>query len=219
MGIQQPSNYYDELYSTSTRYNGDFILAGYFPQWAFCVSLLMEFYNNFKNILGNSLSLLDIGCGPGQFAQLLFQLFHFPSKKIDFTYTGVDFSKTAIEIALKNEFPYNFYFFNTDIFKQIEIFNSNNSRFSVITCFEMFEHIENDTDVFCLFNEGQFFIFSVPMFDDPAHVRFFKTHDEVLNRYNSYFSLLKVELILNIFICYGFLKNPFDFPHQLKDYT
>jgi SAM-dependent methyltransferase len=206
MGIEQPAQYYNNVYSSSPRYNGDFILSGYFPQWAFCISLMLEFYNSFKKEIGKVLTIIDLGCGPGQFAQLLNQIFNSRPKNPDIIYTGLDFSKIAIEIALKKQLSENFYFFEDDIFHRLSIFNQNDTKFTVVTALECFEHIKSDTEIFSYFKEGQFMIFSVPQFDDPAHVRHFKTEFDVLERYDRCFLNFKVEKILNIFICYGFLK-------------
>ena len=65
----------------------------------------------------------------------------------------------------------------------------------VVVALELLEHMEDDMRPFRIIGCGTRFIFSVPSFGDPGHLRFFKTCDAVAERYGSVLKNLSVDKI------------------------
>ena len=97
-GISQASSqYYDNVFSNSKKYLESGESSIYIDVWTYIVTLLKE--NSYTHIL-------DLGCGPGQFAEFI-------NKRLDnLLYTGIDFSISALSIA-KKRCP-NFAFINNN---------------------------------------------------------------------------------------------------------
>ena len=103
-------------------------------------------------LVGKS-SVLDIGCGLAKLAEYIED------------YTGFDFSKYAIESAKEN-FP-DKKFFIGDAYKK-----GSYKKADVYVATEVLEHVD-DLKVLRNIPSGQRFIFSVPSFTDPSHVRIY----------------------------------------------
>jgi 2-polyprenyl-3-methyl-5-hydroxy-6-metoxy-1,4-benzoquinol methylase len=132
-------------------------------------------------------TVLDIGCGAGQMATLL------RDKGIPH-YIGIDFSPARIAYARKICPEYKF--IEVDVF-ETSIFNTE--LYDAVLATEFLEHIEHDIELVARFRPGVIFLGTVPNFPSPAHVRHFKSKEEVILRYNPHFTSLKVE---------PFLENP-----------
>jgi trans-aconitate methyltransferase len=132
----------------------------------------------------NFKAILDIGCGPGQFAEVI-------EKYIDHcSYIGIDFSKFAIESA-QERCP-NFKFF----IKQLPLSDYENyGYFDVIICLEVLEHIENDLDVIDSLPSGKNLLMTVPNYNSFGHLRIFKNEEEVKKRYERFFKSISIEPI------------------------
>lgn len=101
-----------------------------------------------------SASVLDIGCG---LAEL--------SKYVQ-NYSGFDFSEYAINKAKKENPALNIWV--GDAYKQ-----ENFKEADVYVCTEVLEHLSGDLKVISNIPVGKEFIFTVPSFADPSHVRVF----------------------------------------------
>jgi 2-polyprenyl-3-methyl-5-hydroxy-6-metoxy-1,4-benzoquinol methylase len=112
-------------------------------------------------------NVLDLGCGPGLFAKRMPR---------NVNYTGVDFSEYAVNKVRELGFKAILMDLETDIIN----FNGYDC---VILC-EVLEHIDNDIELLRSIPKGILIVGSVPMFDDESHVRYFKSVEEVKNRYN-----------------------------------
>ena len=166
--------FYDEVYSSggsNKMYFKKYTESPYYFTWKIALSFLKE----------KSLSVLDIGCGPGQFAEMLFD------SGIK-NYIGFDFSKQAIEMAKKTNLENSEKFFVEDIFKT-DIFNN---EFDVYFCFEVLEHIDNDLGVFDKVPSGKEMICSVPNYNSKGHVRVFKSAQKVVDRYSKVLNITNV---------------------------
>lgn len=166
MGKEQDCVYYNTIFESSTSYRQSYKQSHYFPGWQKTVEWL-------KLLSRNDLNIMDVGCGPGQFAEML--------KDNSFTsYHGFDFSDIAIDIAKKRIPDW------ADQFKTADIFSSGlleSGAYEAICIFEVLEHLDNDIDCLSRIKPGTIVILSVPNFWDPAHVRIFDSIDAAMNRY------------------------------------
>ena len=121
-----------------------------------------------------------MGCGPGQFAELL--------RYQGITrYVGFDYSHAAIAIARKRLPEVDF---RVDDARISKLYSS--VPHDIVICTEVLEHIEEDLQVLSAFRPGVRVIATVPSYDSHSHVRFFKNTDEVLTRYRASFERVEV---------------------------
>jgi SAM-dependent methyltransferase len=148
----------------------------YIDMWNKAVGLLKAY---------NIKSIIDLGCGPGQFAHLV-------SEHIDDidVYYGYDFSETAIKMANKRELGPK-YLFEIKNLKNENFINNSLKNLAYIT-FEFLEHINEDLEVLLKIPSGSRVIFSVPSFDYKSHVRYFPDKSDVLSRYGKYIDIESV---------------------------
>lgn len=174
--VREVSNqYYDTIYAHSEKYQVDAEHSTYLPVWEKVVALLKQ---------EGLLNILDVGCGPGQFAEYII-------KQISqINYLGIDYSYKAIEAA-RSRCP-TAQFHVKDLMQE-NIINNYNS--DIILILEVLEHIENDLGLITEIPPGKKVIFSVPNVDSIGHVRFFMNESDVLGRYNRYFDSLRVDTI------------------------
>lgn len=160
MGSEKDSAYYDKAFTDDKRYHGSYRNLDHFPVFQIALSYLKELRNPY---------IYEIGCGTGQFAQFLWE--HGFRE-----YMGIDFSEVAISRA-KTLSP--------QVFKKVDRAECEviPSEFDTIVALEVLEHIEKDLQLMGCIPQGKVIIFSVPRFDDPAHVRFFRSKEEVMERY------------------------------------
>ena len=116
-----------------------------------------------------------MGCGAGQLASLI-------RDKGFKNYIGIDFSKVAIDIAIKvcPEFK----------FICEDILNSENLKkidYDFVIILEVLEHVEEDKILLSKIKSGTKIIAMVPNFDSESHVRYFSSKKEVKDRYSHSF--------------------------------
>lgn len=166
--MEQNKEYYNEVYSESPDYNCSYKESKYFFMWQDVI----------KN-LNKKERIADLGCGVGQFAEML----------IDngFNYSfGVDFSETAIDMCKRLDAS----FYVGDLLDEF-----NFKEYDTAIIFEVLEHIEKDLGIIERIPSGKRVIFSVPNFDDPAHVRTFQNGREIYERYSHLIEIEKIETI------------------------
>ncbi|MFA5599027.1 MAG: class I SAM-dependent methyltransferase [Phenylobacterium sp.] len=189
MKKQKDCNWYNNAYKKLVEYNKQPEKSGYYPIWFQAMSWINE-----------DAKILDLGCGPGQFAKLL----HKNGKNY---VLGVDFSEVAIEKAKDNNPLLNF------IVGDLHDNDAYDCEYDVVLLFEVLEHIENDILVLNKIKKDKVVIFSVPSFDAESHVRFFADLKSVLERYRDYIDIIKHKTIkassgkkAKIFLVYGIKK-------------
>jgi len=181
MGVEQPSNYYDAIYLKAKKYYRHYTGVRWLP-------LFHRAYQLMKR--GN---ILEIGCGVGQFAHYL----HDAGAK---QYTGIDFSKEAIiRCKEKNLTPYKF--IEGSIYDSLYFDGS----FDCVVGLETLEHVD-DIKVISNIKEGAHCVFSVPTFNNEAHLIHFISKEQVIERYGKYFEITTVERIIDWFIFAGVKK-------------
>lgn len=186
--------FYDKLYFSggwNNTYFKHYSETHYYNIW-------LEALNKIKQI--NNPAIIDIGCGPGQFANLLFDN--------NFTnYRGIDFSSEAINIAKKVNFNFNNLFSVEDAFKS----NIFESQYNIVVMFEVLEHIKEDLKLLNRIKKNSKVLLSVPSFDSESHVRWFNDEKEVIERYSESIDIISINTFQisksnKIFLVYGTKK-------------
>lgn len=170
--MEKDSCYYDAVYlqgGNNNMYNDHYQQSVYYPIWEKALTLIQEITNP---------NLIEIGCGVGQFANLLFDhnLLH---------YNGIDYSKEAIKLAKANNNRFIDKFTVDDAY-QSQIFCE---QYNTVILFEVLEHLDDDLFILNKIAEGSTVLFSVPNFDSESHVRFFESEAEILTRYSNILSI------------------------------
>jgi SAM-dependent methyltransferase len=171
-GGERDGRWYNEMYATNAKYSKHYTTSHYYFIWSVIADRLTR---------SGCRSVLDIGCGPGQFASLM------RDKGLP-RYCGIDLSEKAIQSAKSLCAAYTFLnvnVFETDVFETL--------AYDVVTSLEFLEHVNDDVAVLRRIPQGKRFIGSVPNFADPSHVRFFLNCDAVRSRYGDLFSSFSVE--------------------------
>jgi len=188
MGKLRQSKFYDEIYDKYEYYKGCYKKSPFLQVWVLAADIVESF--DIKDIF-------EIGCGTGQFAHLISDTFDTSS----FKYYGFDFSKVAIQIAKSRNLA-NCIFEVKDALNE-EVYDRN---YNIAVATEVLEHTD-DMKIISFIKSGTKFIFSVPTFDDPAHVRFFKTQNDIWERYKNVLEILSVDCLFNkYFICNSIKK-------------
>lgn len=173
--IEVPSYVYEKMYS-SRGIEKNYKNSIYFNIWIAAIRNLL--------FLNNNTSIIDIGCGTGQFANMIFD--------IGFSnYMGIDCSRKNINIAKKNNPNFN------DNFKCVDTFLEyiSNKNYEIATLFNIMEHIQEDVEVLECIKTGTKILLTVPTFPNPNHVRYFNNIEEVSNRYGNLINILDIQII------------------------
>ncbi|MBW4613578.1 MAG: class I SAM-dependent methyltransferase [Desmonostoc vinosum HA7617-LM4] len=175
-GSERTADYYDQRCLELDSWHIHYSKTQYYPMWSVIADRLQH---------ADIKSLLEIGCGAGQLAALLYD------KGIN-QYLGFDFSPNFVATAKKACPELNFVVadaFETDIFY-------THDYDSVIST-EFLEHVERDLEVIEKIRKGTRFYGSVPNFMMKSHVRYFKNVQEVSDRYAKYFDSFLVDTFLS----------------------
>jgi SAM-dependent methyltransferase len=135
-------------------------------------------------VQSGSLSVLDVGCGPGQLASVL------RDKGIR-SYCGLDFSPKRIEQARQVCPEFEFVVadaFATDLFERRD--------YDLVVTTEFLEHVEGDLELIGRIRSGTRVLGTVPNFPYVAHLRHFRAAEEVEARYAPVFKTLRVDTFL-----------------------
>jgi SAM-dependent methyltransferase len=166
-GVEMPGFYYDDAFTKDANFQVPFYKSPYYPTWTVVVDRLRRY---------GCQHLLDVGCGPGQFAALIhdsgFQ-----------SYTGIDFSNVAVQMARQRTPHFRFHTGDVRLPATYEGFDCD-----AVICMEVLEHIEDDFAVLSCFPAGSRCLLTVPNFPWRSHVRHFKSEQAVLVRYGEFFT-------------------------------
>lgn len=122
----------------------------------------------------DSIEICEVGCGSGQFANMLFDQGYT-------RYTGVDFSNYAIKLA-KNANPYYANrFVCEDAFVYLQRYRKIHNTMFIM--FEVLEHLNRDLELLDTLAYGSNIIFSVPNFKSFNHIRTFEDLKAIQDRY------------------------------------
>lgn len=178
------SKFYDEIYNAGGNqqgYKAHYSHSRYFPVWWYIM----------KNWLGPD-NILDLGCGVGQFAQMVFDY------KVYNKYVGTDFSKVAIDQAKARKLPPEFKFYTYDItwWLNRKLFKD----FETYIALEVLEHLPEDLEfeVLNTIPPGKTVILSLPNYMAQGHYRTYRGADEIIERYRKYLDVrFSKEFIVN----------------------
>jgi trans-aconitate methyltransferase len=166
---------YDIKYSQSTVYKQHYKDVVYYPIWKYVMSKL-----NKRD------KVLDLGCGPGHLGHML--------KDNRFkSYTGIDFSNVAIDMA--KSLPVDMDLICSDLMK-IDYSNYNSH---VLTSCETFEHLESDLQLIKMLPKSKI-VFSVPDFMSKNHYRIYTDENFI---YKYYEDLIKIKSIKKFPVGHG----------------
>lgn len=161
--------FYNATFRRSSAYQKDARNAPWALLWLWAASRLGEE------------GVLDLGCGPGHFAELLAERGHPPH-----LYTGVDFSKVAIEQAQQRVPTFDF------VCRPLAKVRFKNYIGRTVVACEVLEHINNDLGLLKKLTTGTRVLLTVPTFDSAGHVRHFPTMHEAVKRYENVLVLSSV---------------------------
>ena len=178
---ETPAQEYDRLYAAGSdsdrsydAYSRHYLDSHYYP-------LYKGVFDEVARL--GSRRVLEVGCGSGSFAHLLFD-------HSDIEYRGFDFSEQAIRRARERTGKPERFFV-----AQAGNDAAMSHDYDTIVCLEVLEHIERDLDVIAGWRGGSTCVCSVPNFDQPDHVRIFRHQEEVRRRYGDLIELDRIRCI------------------------
>lgn len=164
MGEQKSARYYDQIYRKRDQ-------EGVYQADPRHTEFYGELWSKVAKLVPSGRTVIDIGCGPGEFAAV------FRDMRSE-QYVGYDFSQAATSVAKKRNLPQCDFFVTS-----AENVNFHKLNSPCFICLEMLEHIEDDKKLLKKIGAKSTLIFSVPTFDSPGHVRWFDTVSKVIERY------------------------------------
>ncbi len=174
-GVEQPPEYYDWSFERGGHWRSHYTESHYYPLWTVVADRVLR---------AGAERILDIGCGPGQVASLLFD------KGIP-RYLGLDFSPARVQQARTVCPGYRFEVadvFETDLLDEWD--------HDCVLVMEFLEHVERDLDFLRRIKPGTRVIATVPNFSSTGHVRYFDSVESVKERYAACFASLDVKVHL-----------------------
>lgn len=170
MDIEKPASYYDAHFKKRGVADRSLVKP-----------LFMYMKNQIKNL--KIKTILDIGCGDGYALAIC--------RNMEIDGYGFDFSSEAIKVC-KNHYKLK----NVWVGDAREENNYIN-RYDAYLCTEVLEHVTLDLDIIGHLKSNLPFIFSVPswMGGKSAHVRCFKSDEQIIRRYGQIIDIKSIKKI------------------------
>lgn len=180
MGQIKPKEYYNEFFEQDKKYHAKYDSTPYYELWQTVFKAVKQFKKK---------RILELGCGTGQFAEMLYD------NEFKY-YLGLDFSDVGIRIAEERVPAFKF--------QVMDLLNIDrlNYDYEALICLETFEHTY-DLKIISMLKRKTPIVFTVPNFDAPAHDRFFKDAEQVKEHYSELLDLTSVHEFENYFIGKG----------------
>jgi len=166
------ASYYDAIFRGSSKYAQHGSVSEYVGVWREITDSL---------IAAGTRKVLDLGCGPGQFAEYLREC------PATIGYTGIDFSEVAIQQARVRCPDYRFEVVSLPNASAVQRFD-----FDAVICTEVLEHIDQDLSLIESIPAGVEVLATVPNFDSFGHLRYFRSAAQVVERYGHLIGNLQV---------------------------
>ena len=177
MREEQKAKYYNDAYSISPKYSLE--IDGYNCQYK-------DLFKLVKSYLNKDELILELGCGTGQFADILI--------KENYNYSlGLDFSQVAVDMCKKRSGVDKFRCVDLYVYRFID-------EYETIICIETLEHIKDDLKIIEKIKPNTKVIFSLPRFDNFAHVRYFIDENSIRQRYENLLNIKSIVLLGKIFV-------------------
>lgn len=187
MGKEKEAEYYNDAYRRIAEYSKKPCDTIYFNLWSRILGMISK-----REII------FDLGCGPGQFAQLAFNN--------GYQYgCGVDFSKVSIDMAKNRNPTIQNKFFVRDLRNMDSVIKLIDA--DVYVLIEVLEHITIDTSILKSIPKRKHIILSVPMYEATGHVRTFPSKRAVISRYGHIIEPRQIQLIQKVFILDGWSRS------------
>ena len=165
MGTERDENYYN------TKLPSKVIPDSWISLYSIVLGLVLPYTQE---------KIVELGCGPGAFARLLYGHGFFD-------YLGIDFSTKCLKIAESNIPPIdNFRFEKYNLVTDYEILKPSLKDHVVFISIEVLEHINDDFKVLDLIPKGAIVVLTGPNRNDESHVRWFETLSGFMNRYSPF---------------------------------
>lgn len=187
MSTPKEADYYDALYETTEEYRRNYKHSRYFVLW----SQLLKFIRGLS-AAAPAPEILEIGCGNGRFAAYLFDEGYT-------AYHGFDFSPKAVEFARRTS-PQSFSI--GDALAE----EPYRREYDTAVASEVLEHLD-DFAVLDRLREGTAVVFSLPTFDDPAHLRRFTSPRRIVARYYDRVDIQEIVRVDQWFACWGYVRR------------
>lgn len=169
---EKNAEFYDRTFLEHAHWKNHYTSSRYYPLWSIIVDRVMR---------SKAESVIDIGCGAGQFALFL-------RDKGLRKYVGIDFSRERIRHA--QQVCPDFTFIVADVF-ETNVLAVND--YDTVVCLEFLEHVDRDLETLERIRKGTRFLGTVPNFPYSSHVRHFNNPREVEERYGKKFQDFSVE--------------------------
>lgn len=167
MGEEKSVEFYDRAFANNPSYSLPPEQTHYYPMWQAAIQILGQ---------RRPPVIKDMACGPGQFALLVAQQdFEFLT-----SYHGTDFSSQAVKMAQENVSDTAGFTFEQADLRGHE-FESDNSIFYIFL--EFLEHVDFDLELMEALPSRTWLLCSLPNFDNPGHVRYFRWVRSIKKRY------------------------------------
>lgn len=131
----------------------------------------------------NPQRVLEVGCGTGSMAQMIFD-------STPLQYRGFDFSSVAVEKAKKRTKNADAFF----VGDATSAATYAGLHYDAVICTEVLEHIEDDLLAISHWAPGTLCVCSVPNYDADTHVRHFRNAEEVARRYENLLDIQTIEM-------------------------
>lgn len=164
--------FYDSVFSANPNYRAHYRESSYYPLWCAVAERVPP-----------DARVLEIGCGPGQLAELLWD-------RGVRSYHGFDFSPVAIRGARQRVPQLSFALEDAADPAAYE------GDYDLVLAVEVLEHVDDDVALLArAAAPGRSCVLSVPTADSQAHVRFFPNTQSVSRRYSSSLQALSVRAV------------------------
>ena len=151
-----------------------------------------EVYKAVIERLNKEESILEVGCGTGQLAEVLINDGYNYELGFDFSPLGVLYAKRRCKV---------------DLFEVADIYDFDfNREYDTLIAIEVLEHICGDLEMIEKIPSGVRVIFSVPNFNCKGHVRYFKDAGDVVIRYGYLLNNFRLTRIGKIWLIEGVKK-------------
>jgi trans-aconitate methyltransferase len=160
-------SYYETLYQKGRLFGSEST-----PQpWRSYAARVVTWYPALALLRGDE-PIYDVGCGPGVFAEMCFDLGVAYAGGIDVSATAVEFAAARIPSAAFKALP-----------ASVVPADIERATYKTAVFLEVLEHVYEDLDLLYAVPPGRTIVASVPSFHTDGHCRWFTSEDEVRQRY------------------------------------